>query len=64
MLVLYIKEIRVLKGISLDNLGKKIGYSKSYMHKLEVGERKLSFEMALLISKALKVDVDKLGEIV
>lgn len=61
MLVLHIKQIIIIKGISLN---KEIGYSKFYLFKIEIGERKLSFEIALLIANALKIDVSKLGEII
>ena len=35
-----LKEIRTKKGYSLDVLGGKIGFSKGYLHNVEIGAEK------------------------
>ena len=37
-----IKKIRTEKGYSLDVLGEKIGFSKGYLHNVEIGLRPVS----------------------
>ena len=42
-----LKEIRTKKGYSLDVLGGKIGFSKGYLHNVEIGVDNLFFFLTL-----------------
>lgn len=62
MFALLIKDVRESKGCSLSELAEKIGYSKTYVANLENGIRKISFEQAVMIAKALNVSTEELYE--
>lgn len=55
-----IREIREKRKITLEELGNKIGKSKSFISKLETGKKPINLENLQLISKALDVDVTDL----
>ncbi|MEK3819637.1 helix-turn-helix transcriptional regulator [Cytobacillus sp. FSL W8-0315] len=52
-----IREIREEKKITLEELGNKIGKSKSFISKLETGKKKINLENLQLIASALDVDM-------
>lgn len=55
--LLKIKEIRTLKGLTQQDMANRMGYkSKSGYCQLEKGEVKLTLEKAILISEILNVD--------
>ena len=47
-----LKEIRTKKGYSLDVLGGKIGFSKGYLHNVEIGARPVSKKLLEAFTKA------------
>lgn len=53
-----LKEARIEAQLTQMELGKKIGKSKQWVSELERGNIKLSFEMAIQISKLLKKSLD------
>lgn len=58
---LYIKEIRTQKNVSLSELSRLTGISKSYLSDLENKKRKnISIDKLCKIAKALNVKVTKL----
>ncbi|MDF9866836.1 putative transcriptional regulator [Bacilli bacterium PM5-3] len=48
------------KKISLDELAKKLGISKSYLSLIEKGSRKLSYDLAVKIAEYLETTPDEL----
>ena len=48
-----LKKIRLAQGLSLDDIGSKIGSSKSYIWELEKGKSSPSLVKAYAISKIL-----------
>jgi len=49
-----LRSTRKRRGITLEQLGYKVGKSKQYMSALERGNVGLSYEMAIKIAEALK----------
>lgn len=52
-----IREIRTKKKMTLEEVANAIGVTKSYVSKLERGEKRLNLEILQSISKVLDVDV-------
>lgn len=50
-----IKEIRTVRGLSAEKLGKLCGTSQQQIQRLEVGERRLTQEWMEKIAKALRI---------
>ena len=48
------------KKISLDELAKQLGISKSYLSLIEKGSRKLSYDLAVKIADYLEMTPDEL----
>lgn len=57
-----IKELRLKKGLSLEQLSKLCGLSKSTIQEIEVYKTKPKFESILKIAKALEVPLEELYE--
>lgn len=56
-----IREIRENKGLSVEELGKRIGgKNKSFVSKMERGEKPISLENLGLIASALDVEIEEL----
>jgi transcriptional regulator with XRE-family HTH domain len=55
-----IKEIRLKKGFSQENMGFMLGISQNSYHKIENGYCKLSLSKFFQIAKALEVKVEEL----
>jgi transcriptional regulator with XRE-family HTH domain len=55
-----IRLFRNQKGMSLEELGEKIGVSKSFVSKIENGKKPISLERIESISKALDIEVEYL----
>ena len=55
-----LKTARTSRGITMVQLGDKIGCSKQYIYALEKGNIKLSYEMAVKIATALETTPDEL----
>lgn len=55
-----IREIREEKKLSLEELGNRIGITKSYMSRLETGKKPINLKNLHLIAEALGVDVTDL----
>jgi transcriptional regulator with XRE-family HTH domain len=55
-----IKQYRSLKRYTQEELGKKVGVTKSFISKLESESTKPSLEMLLEIANALEVDIGDL----
>lgn len=58
-----IRELRTLKGLTLDQLAEKTGYSLPQIQKLEVGERRLNEDNMRSIAAALDVPQQDLLEV-
>lgn len=52
-----LKEIRKQKGISLEQLGQKIGLHRGNISRFESGKRELNCSTAELIADALDVEI-------
>lgn len=59
-----IKEIRKSKGITLRELEKKTGISNGYLSEIENGRKIPNYLKALIIAKALKVDLNDIYKII
>lgn len=56
-----IRSIRENKGLSLEELGNRIGgKNKAYVSKMERGEKPINLENLGLIAKALDVEIEEL----
>lgn len=55
-----LKKIRTEKGITSEQMAKKLGISKPFYSQIENGRRRLSYDMALRIGKILKMKPDEL----
>lgn len=55
-----LRQIRQQRGMTLEQLGTKIGRSKQYMSELERGNIRLTYEMAVDIAMAFGTTPDKL----
>lgn len=55
-----IREIRKQKNMTLEELGEKLGKTKSYISKLERSVKPISLENLQLIANALDVEVEDL----
>ena len=51
-----LKAIRIEKGLTIIELGKRVGVSGASISRYENGKRKLSVEMAKKIAKVLEVE--------
>jgi len=54
------RERRVKKGLSRKTLGDMVGVSERHIAFIEAGDREPSLEVALKISSALKMSVEKI----
>ena len=59
----FLKEIRIMKGYSLDMLGDKIGFSKGYLHNVEIGARPVSKKLLEALVRAFPEYKNKLTEL-
>lgn len=58
-----LKDIRIRKGYSLDQLSKKTGISKSHLNYIERNEKEPSLSMAIIIAQALGIKLEELYKI-
>ena len=56
-----LKQIRLEKGMTLETLSQLSGISKGHLSKIERQEREPKISTLILLAKALKVDVNKIG---
>lgn len=49
-----LRSFRKERGITLEELGKAVGKSKQYMSALELGNVRLTYEMAVKIAEVLQ----------
>lgn len=56
----YLKMLREKKGLSYEDMAKKLGISKSYYWQIEHKNRRLSYEMAKDIAKIFELKPDDL----
>ena len=62
-LILHIKEIRKEKKITLKKLSSLTGISTTHINDIENNYKMPSLLMAILIAKALKVDIKEIFEV-
>ena len=55
-----IKQFRLKKELSQEELGERIGVSRKHLSKIEVGERAPTLDLVILIANALDVSADDL----
>lgn len=55
-----IRQIRWKKGVKLEELGAKVGLTAAAMSRYELGQRKISVELAARIAEALGVPIQAL----
>ena len=53
-----IREIREKKGISSAELGRRIGMSRSYMSRIELGNRPIKLDVLLKIAEVLDTPIE------
>lgn len=58
-----LKEIRLKKNISLRELEKKSGISKSHLNAIERQEKEATISTLIRIAKALDVQIDELYKV-
>ena len=61
---LLIKDIRKEKGITLEQLSKATGVSTSHINDIENNKKEPSLSIAVLLAKALKVDIKELYRVI
>lgn len=54
------KSARLAHGLSLERLGGIVGHSKQYMHLIENGKIKLSYELAVDVANAMGTTTDEI----
>lgn len=59
-----IKEVREKQGITLRELSKRTGISNGYLSEVENNQKNPSFFNMIIISKALKVQLEELYRII
>lgn len=59
-----IKEIRTRQGLTLRELSRRTGISNGYLSEIENGQKNPSFFNMVIISKALKVQLEELYRII
>lgn len=59
---LKIKENRIRKGLSQNELAKRIGINSNYLSELEHNKFDIRFGLLLKIAKELNVEIDELYE--
>lgn len=52
-----LREARISKELSLSNVAKEIGISRSFYNQIETGERNPSLDNAIKICELLNIDV-------
>jgi transcriptional regulator with XRE-family HTH domain len=55
-----IRQLRTKKGLSQDNLASILGVDKSYISRIENGQKNLTLNSLMKIANALVVDIKKL----
>lgn len=53
-----LRETRLKKGLTMQQIADKVGISKSYYSLIERGERRASYELTFEIAKILKTKPD------
>lgn len=53
-----IKELRTKKSITQAELAERLGFSRSYMNRIEKGEKKPNIPLALRIAEILECTLD------
>lgn len=59
-----LKEIRKEKGISLQQLAKTTGISRSHLNYIEKNEKEPSLSMAVRIAQALNIKLEELYKVI
>ena len=59
-----VKKVRLEKNMTLEELARLSGISKGHLSKIERGEREPKISTLIQIALALKVDLNKLYEII
>ena len=55
-----IKELRIKKGMTLDELGSRLEISFSHIRQIEIGSRKMSIDLLYKILDVLEIDANTL----
>lgn len=55
-----LRQARLSNNLTLEKLGSMVGQSKQYMHLLEKGDFRLSYEMAVKIALAMGTTPDEI----
>ena len=63
-IIIKLKEIREQKNLSLGDLAKKTGISKSHLNYIEKGEKEPLLSMIIRIAIALNIDEKELYKVV
>lgn len=61
--IILLKEIREEKQISLEELARMSGISKSHLNYIERNEKEPTLTILIKIAKALNVDIEKLYKV-
>lgn len=57
----YVKEVREKRGLTQIELANMLGVSKSYICRIESGDKGISFDFATSIANKLDVSLDELA---
>lgn len=57
---IYLKELRKANGYTVEKMSQAVGISKSFYSQLENGSRKLSYDMAVKMSKVFGMKPDEI----
>lgn len=63
-IIIKLKEVREKNNLSLEELSKKTGISKSHLNYIERGEKEPSLSMIIRIAVALNIDEKELYKVV
>ena len=55
-----VRDIRIEKGMTIEQLCEKVDKSVSHIHQMELGSRKMSIELLLSLVTALDTDANKI----
>lgn len=51
------RRARIKHGLTLEQVGMVVGHTKQYMHQIEKGKTKLSYELAVKLADVLEIDL-------
>jgi len=58
-----LRDLRELRGLTLEDLAQKTGYCRSYMHYIENGKRRLSLDLADRLANILSINLDSVQKL-